>query len=786
VTEVRLSVRELAEFCHRSGDIDYRFTPSPSAEEGIAGHQRLQRRRGEHYQPEYPLESVFEDRDLSVRLSGRADGFDARGPLLEEIKTCRVQRQSIPPAVESLHWAQLMLYGGLLCREQASLETVELQLTYFNVDSGEEWPRLERLARSSLLGFLEDSLSRIGEWLERQQRWRHRRDSSLAAMAFPYDGYRRGQRPMAELVYQCISRGGRLLLEAPTGTGKTAAVLFPALKALATGRHDRVCFVTARTVGRRTAEDALRDFEAAGMQLRRLSVTAKESICFSPGRACHGEDCPFARGYYDRLPKALDAAMSLVDLDRNGIERIAREHEVCPYQLGMDLLPWVDLCIGDIHYIYSFSGSISSCFQERRLRWTVLLDEAHNLPGRARDMYSATLSKQLLMSARGEAGGQVLKALDACNRVMLALNREDWQERDFDSRSAPPDLLEQVLQRFVGAVSEQQATAPLAMQRSPALQEYYFAVLHFQRVLERYGPDYRFEMTRTGERQSLVLRLRCLDASRLLGERQRQPLAVTAFSATASPARWMLDELGFDEKAVYRSLPSPFAAEQLRVELDTSLDIRFRYRQASLPGLVARIRRWLIENPGNCIVYFSAYRYMEDTLAQLGEHIGERYLCVQGREWGEAQRSALLDMLRQRRDVAAFCILGGVFGEGIDLPGDALKSVVVVGVGLPQFNREREALQLYYQEKLGRGFEYAFQFPGMQRVSQALGRVIRQDQDSGRALLIDSRYRDRNYRALLPPCWTYDYPASPGGDEVGTGRESSALAVFSAPESPSK
>ena len=781
MTEVRLSVRELAEFCHRRGDIDYRFTPSPTAEQGIAGHQRLQRQRGEHFQAEYPLECVVELPGLTVKLGGRADGFDASGPLLEEIKTCRVQRQSIPPAVEALHWAQLMLYGGLLCREQASLDKVDLQLTYFNVDSGAEWPRRESVDRASLLGFLEDSLARIGEWLRRQQCWREERDASLAALVFPYAGYRTGQRPMAELVYQCISRGGQLLLEAPTGTGKTAAVLFPALKAMATGRLDRVCFVTARTVGRRTAEHTLRDFEAAGMQLRRLSVTAKESICFSPGRACHADDCQFARGYYDRLPRALDAAMSVADLDRDSVEHIAREHQVCPYQLAMDLLPWADLCIGDTHYIYSFNGIISSSFQERRLRWTVLLDEAHNLPRRAREMYSATLSKQLLMSAKREASGALSKALDACNRVMLALNREDWQEAGFDSRAIPPDSLEYVLQRFVGAASEQQASAPLALQRAPALLEFYFSVLHFQRVLEHYGPDYRFEMTRSSERQSLLLRLRCLDASRLLGERQQRPLATTAFSATASPARWMLDELGFDSRAVFRSLPSPFAADQLRVELETSLDIRFRSRQASLPGLAKRILCWLAENPGNCIVYFSAYRYMEDTLALLGDRIADRYLCVQDRRWEEAERGALLDALRRRRDVAAFCILGGVFGEGIDLPGDALRSVVVVGVGLPQFNREQEALQAYYQEKLGRGFEYAFQYPGMQRVSQALGRVVRQDEDRGRALLIDSRYRERSYRALLPPWWEYDYlsPTVGGGVEAG-----SELPASPAPELP--
>ncbi len=770
--EMQLSVRDLAAFCHRSGDIDYRFTPSPTAAEGIAGHQRLQGARGEAYQAEYHLKGEFDLGDLSVRVSGRADGFVADGPLIEEIKTCRVQRQSIPQAVESLHWAQLMLYGGLLCHAQPELDSVELVLTYYNVDSGEEWPRSEVLTRDELLAFLGDSLERMRGWLERLRSWRDQRNESLAALDFPYGDYRQGQRDMAELVYQCAGSGGRLLLEAPTGTGKTAAVLFPALKALSGGIHERLCYVTAKTVGRRAAEDTLRDFAGAGMSLRRLSITAKERICFSPGSACHGDDCPFARGYYDRLPMAMDAAMARDDLDRDAVEVIAREHQVCPYQLGMDLMPWVDLCIGDLHYLYSFNGIISACFDEQGAPWSVLLDEAHNLPERAREMYSASLAKRSLMAAKKVATGPVLKALKGLNQLFLDLNRDSWEEAEFTSSIEPPAAVEQSLLRFVGAVGEQLAATPLFLQNTPALLDFYFDVLQFLRVLEHYGADYRFEMSRGDRSQSLALKLRCLDAARLLGERQQRPHSVTAFSATASPARWMLDEIGFDEAAVYRSLPSPFAAEQLQVELETALDIRYRARQTSLPGLAARIAAWLRDNPGNCIVYFSAYGYMEQVLAELDGRLDGRCLRVQQRGWGEAERNALLEDLRERRDVAAFCILGGVFGEGIDLPGEALRSVVVVGVGLPQFSRERAALQDYYAGKLGSGFEYAYQYPGMQRVSQALGRVVRDVGDTGTALLIDSRYGGRDYVDLLPPWWSYGYPSvRAGGGEPGVSGE---------------
>ena len=760
MTEFRIAVRELAEFCHRSGDIDYRFTPAPTARDGIEGHQAVQGRRGVDYRPEYPLEGSFDCAGVTLRLAGRADGFDPSVPLLEEIKTCRVKRESITPQVERLHGAQLKLYGGLLCHESPELKSVDLQLTYFHIDSGEEWSTRETHDRAALLEFLDSSVREIGDWLLEQDRWLQRRDANLAALAFPHGQYREGQRQMAELTYQCVSSAGQLLLEAPTGTGKTAAVLFPALKALSTGLHERVCYVTARTVGRRAAEDTLREFENAGMALRRLSITAKESICFSPGRACHGDDCPFAAGYYDRLPAARRAAMDTPHLDRAAIEALAREHDVCPYQLSFDLLPWVDLCIADIHYVYSLGAGISSLFEERGGHWSVLLDEAHNLSPRARDMYSAALDKRELMAARRESRGSLRKALDACNRVFLALNREDWLEPDFDIRDTPPAALEHALQRLVGAVSEQLAEDPLQLQRSQPLLDFYFSVLQFQRVLEEFDGDFRFEMTRGDGQQALSLRLRCLDASRLLGERQRRPRSVTAFSATASPPHWLLTELGFDESAVYRSLPSPFAAQQLRVTLDHTIDIRYRQRQASMPRLAGRVRRWLEEHPGNCIIYFSAYQYMRDSLAAIGEPPSGRCFRVQERSWKEEEKQQLLADLRTRSDVAAFCILGGVFGEGIDLPGEALCSVVVVGVGLPSFSREQEVLREHYQHKAGAGFEFTYQYPGMQRVSQALGRVVRTEADRGEALLIDSRYGNPAYRSLLPPWWDYRFESS--------------------------
>ena len=755
MTEYTVAVRALAEFCHRRGDIDYRFTPSPTGEQGIVGHQQVTAGRGSDYQSEYPLEHSWELDDFTLCLRGRADGYDAEAGYIEEIKTCRVERDGIPVTVEAVQWAQAMLYAGLVILAEPARERLGVHLTWFNIDTEQQWTRSENLSRAEIESFLQQTIERYGQWLDGLHRWRICRNESIESLSFPHENFRASQRDMAESVYKCISQGGELLLQAPTGIGKTAAVLFPALKALAADKHDLMTYVTARTVGRQAAEQALADMSAQGLQLRRLSLTARDSICFSPGKACHGDDCPFARGYYDRLPAALDAAVGQADLSRPQIELLARDFEICPYQLALDLIPWVDLCIADIHYVYSVNATIAGLNTQGTARWTVLLDEAHNLPDRARSMFSATLTKAALMKARGQASGEVKRCLDRCNRCLLELQKQDWQEAEFHSSETLPEPLVRSLQLLVAAISEQQAENPLVLQQAPDLLDFYFAVLQFQRVQEVFADDFRFEMSRGDGLQSLSVCLHCLDGSRLLGERQQQLHSVTAFSATVSPSQWVLSGLGFAEGAVYRNLPSPFAANQYRVYLNTRLDTRFRARAATMPALCVAILQWLDNNPGNCIVYFPAYRYMEDALAGITPHLQARQLIAQEREQGELARAQLLQALRSRTDVVAFCILGGVFGEAIDLPGDALSSVVIVGVGLPQFNRQRQVLRDYYDRKSGLGYQYAYQYPGMQKVSQALGRVIRRESDRGSALLIDSRYGDSSYRALLPAGWEY-------------------------------
>ncbi len=758
MTEVVVAVRDLAAFCHRSGDIDHRFAPSPTGVEGVAGHQRVYRRRPASYRSEYPVSYRHAEGDRVLLLRGRADGYDAERGVVEEIKTCRLPPGQIPPVVSRMHLAQGRLYAALIAREQ-DLAGLEVHLTWFHVDSGEEHTLVQPYSRAELDDFLAASLARFSTWLGLLADLRQRRDASISALGFPHGEFRPGQREIAELVYRCISGAGQLLVEAPTGIGKTAAVLFPALKALATDRHDRVVFVTARTVGRRAAEETLALCARAGVQLRALTLTAKERICLAPGRACHGDDCPYARGYYDRLPAALAAAMASPALTREDIEALARRFEVCPYQLGLDLLPWVDLVIGDIHYLYSLTATLGDRLQQDGRRCTVLLDEAHNLPDRARGMYRTRLDKAELMAVKREAPATLVPALAKVNRALLALRREDWRSPDADTRAEVPAGLLLALRELVVAVGEISSREPARLHRQPALLDFHFRALQFLRVADNWGEEFRCELARGGGRQALTVTLNCLDPARLLAQRQQSLHAVAAFSATLSPAGWMRAALGLGPTAVFRRLDSPFAADQLRVTLATGVDTRYRHREASLAELGSTLLRWLGRESGNAIVYFPSYKYLQQGLGELERQglagLGRR-LWVQRREQEDPARDELFSLLDTRRDVAALCILGGVFGEGIDLPGERLTGVAVVGVGLPGVSRETEQLRDYFQQHRGAGFEYAYLYPGMQKVSQALGRVVRGTADRGTALLIDRRYGERRYRELLPPWWHYD------------------------------
>ncbi len=762
--ERSVTVGELVHFCARTGDIDHRFMPSPTGAEGVEGHQRIYRRRPHSYQPEFPVSGVCESEGVKLTISGRADGFDLAQGRVEEIKTCRVEPGGIPQAITQLHLAQARLYAALIC-EALALPELEVRLTWLHLDADREYPLTQQYGRAELDAFLQQCVDTYCHWCAWWTGLRREQDQALHDLRFPHDEFRTGQRELSELVYKCVDRAGQLMLEAPTGIGKTAAVIYPALKALATNKHDRVIFSTAKVAGRRVAEQTLETLETQGLVLRRLSLTAKDSICLSPGKACHAQDCPYAVNFFDKLATARKAAVGRGRLNRESLVALAQEFDLCPYYLSLELLPWVDVVIADLHYLYSLTATLASQISGDGLRWTALVDEAHNLPTRARDMFRASLAKSELMAARREPPASVATSLNRVNRVLLQMQKRDWKQPDFHSESEIDDKLLQSLNDFVACVGEQLAEDVTLLQRHRALMDFYFSVLQFLRVAEKWGSEFRFEMYRGKGKQSLTCVLNCLDPARLLAEKHSLLHASISFSATLSPGDWLRAGLGLGDAAVYRQVDSPFAPEQLQVMINTDIDTRFRSRQQSLPQLARRIDAWLDQHQGNCIVYFPSYRYMDDCLQLLQNSARTRWVQTPRVQGTKAQRAKaegtkteeLPDLLARERNVVAFCILGGALGEGVDLPGKLLTSVVIVGVGLPQFGNDSEQLREHFDRECGRGFEYAYLYPGLQKVNQALGRVVRDATDSGHALLIDSRYASAQYRQLLAPWWQYGF-----------------------------
>jgi DNA excision repair protein ERCC-2 len=739
--ELVVSVRELAAFCHRAGDLDSGVGPSPSASEGVRAHRALGARRGAGYQAEYPVDAVFSLEGLSLRLRGRADGYEPEAARVEEIKTCRVDPARLPADLSRLHLAQAKLYAALIARSEGH-ESLCVRLTWYQIDRDREWPLDQDYSAAELADFLDDSLRRYARWLLTVLRHRERRDASIHALPFPFPAFRRGQRELAELVYKCVHLGGQLMLEAPTGLGKTAAVLFPAIKALAAGRHEHLVLCTAKHSGRRAAEEALVRLRDDGLIASSLSLTARERICFSPGRACRADDCEFARGYWDRLPAAREEAFALAALDQAALESVARRHRVCPYQLGLDLLPWMDAVVADQHHVFSLSAAIGDLATAGTGRWSVLVDEAHNLPPRARGMYSASVAREY-GEAHALLRGEPRRLL---GDLHAALHGAMVAAPEGSGTLPPPSLLEK-MQALIAAITRQQALAA-APGLPPAVQGMVFELAHFLRVAERYGDDFACEA------QDERLHLVCIDPARLLARRHEVLHAVVAFSATLSPENWMRSALGLDNGAVFRRCASPFSAGQLQVCIEPGIDTRLVQRENSLPALVATLLRWLQDWPGNCLIFFPSRQYLERCAQPLQAQLGDRYLWQQPGP-GKPFTEALHSVLESRRDVCALCLLGGSYAEGIDLPGDQLRSVVLVGPGLPQPDRDNRRQQAWFESRYGQGFRFASLYPAMQRVNQSLGRVIRGDRDQGGALLIDPRFASPAYRSLLPAHWEY-------------------------------
>ncbi|WP_386081727.1 ATP-dependent DNA helicase [Vreelandella sp. F11] len=754
----RVAVRALCEFTAREGDLDHRFTPAPSAQEGIQGHTLVASRRGADYIAELPLSGIFE----GLTVTGRADGFDPTANRLEEVKTHRGSLERMADNQRALHWAQVKVYGALLCKERG-LGHITLTLVYLEIASGKETLLSQEASAEELEVFFADQCQRFLAWAEQEAGHRLHRDSALHSLRFPHTAFRSGQRELAEDVYKATSTGRCLLAQAPTGIGKTLGTLFPMLSAMPRQRLDRIAFLTMKTPGRRLALDALatlrtRHDDEEALPLRVLELVAREKACEYPDRACHGESCPLAAGFYDRLPAARQAAVAQQWLDRDALRDVALAHDVCPYYLGQELARWADVIVGDVNHWFDSHALLHSLAQANDWRTGVLVDEAHNLVERARGMYSAELDQQRLSRLRRVAPKALSRPLGRLARQWQAVFKDAGVE-DVGEPGKPvyrllttlPDKLVAAAQQVGAAITDHLGEHP--EDATLELQELLFESLAFCRLAERFGDHSLCDLTRHGRGRAL-LGLRNLIPGDFLAPRFNTAHSVVLFSATLSPAHYYRDLLGLPGNTVWQEVASPFAAHQLEVRVRSDISTRFRDREASVEPMVATMAQQYQRKPGHYLAFFSSFAYLEAVLAKFREAHSEIAVFSQTRGMPEAQREAFLARFTPGGKGIGFAVLGGAFAEGIDLPGDRLIGAFVATLGLPPFNDFNEALKARLSARFGQGDDYTYRIPGMIKVVQAAGRVIRSPDDEGVVVLMDDRFAQTSVRALLPRWWS--------------------------------
>jgi DNA excision repair protein ERCC-2 len=752
---VNVSVREVVEFVLRTGGLagNGQFAGPNRALEGTRAHVKHQKSRPAGYESEVAVAREIDAGEFIVKLRGRIDGLreDDEILLIEEIKTVSCLTDS--PA-DPVHIGQAKLYGVLYGAERGFKE-VDIQITYLELETMRTRELRERCRMEELQAFFDAVVGEYLEWLRAHARWLKLRDESIAEVSFPFRDYRPGQRSLAVAAYRATKGGGRLFAEAPTGIGKTISVLFPAIKAQGEGRVEKIFYTTAKTIGRTVAEKALTDLRASELRFRSVTLTAKEKICFSDGKPCDLTTCPYATNYYDHIKAALKDALGEDEFTRENIERIARKHQVCPFEFSLDLSVWADAVICDYNYVFDPSVSLKRFFGEEKREFALLVDEAHNLVDRAREMFSAELLRDEIASARDAIAAE----LPGCAKILKKVHTQFGAFQKLDGTTERgssfvnaqcPSKLTKLLKDFC-----KEAETWLAQNEgSPSkeqLLEFYFKALGFVRTAEIY--DERYITSYESDPQKI--KLFCVDPSKLIRDCLDRVGSAVFFSATLNPLDYFRESLGGRMTDVALNFASPFARENLLLMVHDRIATTLRARADSYSAIAELIAATANVKCGNYLVFFPSYEYMSRVLEQFQQRNPEIPTLAQKVGMSELEREQFLGSFQTGTDrtLVGFAVLGGIFGEGIDLVGERLIGVIVIGIGLPQICLERDLIREYWQNSGRSGFDYAYTFPGMNRVLQAVGRLIRTENDRGIVLLIDTRFARRSQRELFPGWW---------------------------------
>lgn len=760
-TLIRISVRNLVEFVMRSGDLDNRRMGAAEKDAMQAGsriHRKIQRRMGADYRAEVSMKHVVDEGDFQIAVEGRADGVIANpsGVTIDEIKGVYLDVERLEEAIP-VHMAQAMCYGYMYLSDH-ELDSISVQVTYCNLETEEIRRFVRDFGFEELETWFQGLIHEYVKWANYLYQHGVRRDASLKELEFPYP-YRAGQKELAVSVYRSILRGKNLFIQAPTGVGKTLSTVYPGLKAMGEGLVEKMFYLTAKTITRSVAEETFSILKEHGMYVKSVTITAKEKLCFLDSPSCNPDDCPYAKGHFDRVN---DAVYELIHrefgITREVILRYAEEFRVCPFEFCLDISNWVDVIICDYNYVFDPNVRLKRYFSDGVSgEYLFLVDEAHNLVSRGREMYSAALVKEdILLAKRILKGrhGKLGRLLERANRQMLEMKRESEGYVIHENINA----LISVVQSLYGELETFMEENNQFEDRDLVL-DFYFELRDFLMVFEGMDEAYRIysELTPDG---NFMVKLFCMNPAAHLQECLLKGRSTIFFSATLLPVLYYKELLSgnLEDYAVYAESPFPKENRLLLVAGDVSSRYTRRNRR-EYEKVADYIEAAVRGRCGNYMVFFPSYQYLKEVemvWQQRMEASTEPVVWIsQDNRMKEEEREAFLKAFEEEREQSfvAFCVMGGIFSEGIDLKKDRLIGAIIVGTGLPMVCTEQEILKGYFDAKEGKGFDYAYQYPGMNKVMQAAGRVIRTMEDKGMILLLDDRFLREEYQALFPREW---------------------------------
>ena len=758
---IRISVRNLVEFILREGDIDNRTGGGQDPENMQMGsriHRKIQRQMGSDYQAEVPLKTEIVCDGFTLKIEGRADGLihTKEQVMVDEIKGVLRELDRVQEPA-GIHLAQAKCYASMVA-EQEGVDEIGVQMTYCQMET-EEVKRFQYSYQSNELKVWFDEVIRQYEkWAKFQIEWRKARNASIKEIEFPFP-YRKGQRELAVSVYRTILRKKKLFIQAPTGVGKTISTVFPAVKAVGEELGEKIFYLTAKTITRTVAEQAFETLREQNLKFKVITLTAKEKICFCEETSCNPDDCPYAKGHFDRVNDAVYELLMQEDvMSREVLEAQARKHKVCPFEMALDVSTWVDGVICDYNYVFDPDARLKRFFAEGGAGgYLFLIDEAHNLVERGRQMYSAELCKEDFLAVKKLVKGEAprfAKRLEACNKILLAMKKECENYKVLDNISHLGIQLMNVLSeadRYLEECVDKEV-------RETVL-DFYFQVRSFLNIYDGLDENY-VVYTEYQENGRFVLKLFCVNPAANLQKCLDKGNSAVFFSATLLPIQYYKRLLSTekDNYAVY--IDSSFDTKKRLLMNGVDVSTRYAMRSREMYQRYATyIFRVVKAKMGNYLIFFPSYRFMEDVYQEFTQLLAsdeeEMELVIQQKHMDEEERENFLRAFEMGREksLIGFGVLGGIFSEGIDLTNEKLIGTLIIGTGLPQVCNEREILKSYFDQKGLYGFDYAYRYPGMNKVLQAAGRVIRTEDDRGVILLLDERFQREKGKEIFPKEW---------------------------------